>query len=414
MLFYYILHGGIRLRANGRQGHSSGRLNGGSKKWENETEKSSLQHNTQHSAQDLDHRVHSNTGNNSLSYIDKVVSPTVSYVSITEREDESSIKSTELHHQTSALERVVEKIAQCLEATNMKQSANETKAIENAQYFYLEYTRVLIPEKFLTNYSSHCWNLRYDVAVDHHETFHGHMGNLPFKGGLQTGATALANPINLLRLSYKGSFSSDIICLPKVFLAGFSKCGSTYLWCFLRSLVRFSTNFSTGSLFEIEKEPHFWVKGSATDTRFTNMPNARDIGSYLLNYLPGLKQLSSGATNKRLPNNMILMDGSQNIAFNWPRYKQDQPDSTNYCLIPATLPELLPKSKYVIVMRSPLRLLYSAFWFSCTSIGVRMPYETQLKGPSLFHKRVKEKIDIFINCMQDANTRWNRYTLFSC
>ena len=394
VLFYYILHGGIRLRSNGRQGHSSGRLNRGSKIWENETD--SLQHYTQHPAQDLNHRVHSNSGNNSLSYTDKVSLT----VSITEKHDESSIEST-VPRQTSALKRVVKNIARCLEATNMKQSANETKAIENAQYLYLEYTRV-IPETFLTNYSSHCWNMHYDVAVDNFETFHGHMGNLPFKGGLQTGAKALVVPINSLTFSYKGSFSSEIVCLPKVFMAGFGKCGSSYLWCFLQSLVRLSSNISTSTRFDFGKEAHFWVKGAATAMKFTNMPNAGDIGSYLLNYLPGLKQLSSGAMSKR----MILMDGTPNIGFNWPRYKQDQPDSTNYCLIPAALPELLPKSKFVFVMRNPLLMLYSAFWYSCTLIGpgVRMPYETQLKGPSLFHKRVKEKIDIFINCMQDANT----------
>ncbi len=188
------------------------------------------------------------------------------------------------------------------------------------------------------------------------------------------------------------------MCLPKIYSIGFPKCGSTFVWCFLKTLLRLSTNSSVDYKIEIEKEPHFWVKGAANKTQYMKTPVAKDVGEYLLNFLPGLKKVHDDVFF-----DTPFVDGSPNTIFNWPRFDQKQPSDVNYCIIPSLLPELIPGSKYIVVMRNPIKMLYSSFWFSCTGLGYSLSTEVQEKAPLIFHKRTKSKIDQFLNCMVDGD-----------
>ena len=302
------------------------------------------------------------------------------------------------HHrsgiQDPGVERVLQNVETCLEATNMVETADKSTALSNAEYFYHQY-RKLIPTDFLKNYSSHCWNMHYDVTLRNRVVYQGHIGKYNHNGGIIVGPRTLMNPLLTLQNELKGKFSSEIVCLPKVFQIGFPKCGSTYAWCFLQSLVRLSTNLGMSSQIEVDKEPHFWVRIRVTQA--IKMPKPTDLAEYLLNFLPGLSKV-----NTLKKQDVVFMDGTPNMMFDWPRFAPEQPNSSNYCLIPSVFPELLPKSKYIVIMRNPVKMLYSAFWFSCVTKGITVPYETQLKGPSYFHDRVKAKIDLFNDCMRDS------------
>ena len=46
-------------------------------------------------------------------------------------------------------------------------------------------------------------------------------------------------------------------CLPKIFLLGYPKCGSTYLYCLLRKILKLA--LSVSEYCEVVKEPHWWV-----------------------------------------------------------------------------------------------------------------------------------------------------------
>jgi len=54
------------------------------------------------------------------------------------------------------------------------------------------------------------------------------------------------------------------------------------------------------------------------------------------------------------------------------------------------------------VMRNPVDMLYSAFWFSCSAGHVKLSRAQELWGPHIFHEKVEKKIRIFQNC---TNTR---------
>ena len=290
--------------------------------------------------------------------------------------------------------RVLSRIRTCLDTTHMVQGEKQRSlAMKNAQHFYQEYRKV-IPTQFLSNYKSHCWEMHYDATSFASIKYNGHLGATKIVGGLQKGPKALRGPLQLLQSSFGGSFTTERVCLPSMFLIGFPKCGSTYVWCFIRALVRITANVGIHSPIEIAKEPHFWVKGAANTSRYISPPNAKDIGDYLLNFLYGLN------SSERY-SNVPFIDGSPNIAFNWPRFDLSHPPDVNYCLVPSVLPILLPKAKYIIVMRNPIKMLYSAFWFSCTSMSHELSWEVRMRAPLVFHRRARKKIDNFLKCMCD-------------
>ncbi len=315
-------------------------------------------------------------------------------------EDVNARYSQADENEFSGVSKVLKNTRKCLDITNMAQTVNKRSlALKNAQYLYEEY-RTIIPTHFLSNVSSHCWRMHFDVAMSSASSFHGQLGPVKLAGGLLQGPKSLGVPLQVLQSRpFNGEFSTDLVCLPSIFLIGFPKCGSTYFWCFLKTLLRSATD-TTGmkSQIEINKEPHFWVKGAANKTRYIRTPRAKHIGEYLLNFLYGLKTFRETAGSFNVP----FIDGSPNTIFNWPRFDQQHPPDINYCIVPSVLPELLPRSKFIVVMQNPIHMLYSSFWFSCTGIFEHIPTrEVQEKAPTIFHQRARSKIDRFLSCMVD-------------
>ena len=78
---------------------------------------------------------------------------------------------------------------------------------------------------------------------------------------------------------------------------------------------------------------------------------------------------------------------------------------TNTCLLPSTMSLLLPKAKYIVIMREPVSALYSSFWFSCVMYNPGLSRKNQLiqKGPDVFHERAMKKVDMFNECMTDKS-----------
>ena len=290
---------------------------------------------------------------------------------------------------------VVESVQQCMSAVHIDHILDTTLSERNALYLFNEYRKV-IPESSLEGYLSHCWKTSYSVSWA--GNISGHIGNVSFDSTLKRRHPQLPFIIKYLTKEFAlMKFESDMVCLPNVFLAGFPKCGSTYLYCVVNKLVDFVTQ-RIRTRHEVVKEPHFWA--SPNNIRNSRIPTVASLQSYILNFIPGFaRRHKDDSSSGHSP--IMLMDASPNIFFKWPKFKQDEPDLTNYCLIPSILPKLLPHSKYLVIMRNPIKMMYSAFWFSCTTIQGKLPMSVQLKGPHLFHNRAKQKIIAFNHCMRD-------------
>ena len=288
----------------------------------------------------------------------------------------------------SELQQVLQTVETCLAATNLDSDPLlKSKAKKNGAYFLKEF-RNIIPESFLDNYTSHCWKDNFEVSLNtkQPQRVKGHIGRISFDKSYND---MQKESLYDLQKRYHGHFSSSLVCLPKVYILGFPKCGSTFLWCFLERLLRMAQKWPAHS----EKEPHFWMRASFP-TAPIREPFATDISDYIANFVGGIDQIELG--NKGL----VLMDGNPNLIFTSPRFNEGDRLENN-CLLPVLLPRFMPEAKYMVVMRNPIKMLYSAFWFSCTCCHAHLSKATQLKGPNLFHDRITTKIDRFTDCMRD-------------
>ena len=175
------------------------------------------------------------------------------------------------------------------------------------------------------------------------------------------------------------------VCLPKVFVLGYPKCGSSFLNCLIRAVISI---IKVQSFCQAMKEPHWWVNNNArTSVQPTTLGY---LSLYLLNF-----QRGSEVVEKNMP--AMTIDSSPNLMFQWPRYSQNE-TMENYCLLPSLIPVILPDSKYFVVMRNPVTMLYSAFWWSCTRLEQQSIYDVMYQGPYIFHKRITTKIAMFNKC----------------
>ena len=176
-------------------------------------------------------------------------------------------------------------------------------------------------------------------------------------------------------------------CIPEVFHAGFHKCVSTYLQSILESHPVVTKIF--------RKEPRFFSQLYLSTN--DSAKNGLFFADYLVNFKSVVQKLST--PNDKHKNELLLgVDGSVDLLSNWPDFWEQQ-RVINYCILPSVIPEILPKAKFIVVMREPLSMLYSLFWFSCTRFHQPVPSrETQLKGPDIFHDRVVKKIRAIHSC----------------
>lgn len=305
------------------------------------------------------------------------------------------LTGTDIHF-SSASPHVKELAGHCMKIANLDWTlgSNLVAGAEiNADYFFKEFSKA-IPQSPLPGHRSHCWKESFSVQWNKLQ-YSGHLGNISFSRQLESNSHRRLLLPHLNKIFPKRNYQSNLICLPNLFLAGFPKCGSTFMYCFISKLISFSIYGNPSVKMNVEKEPHFWVVANANKAKY--VPTVDGLAMYLLNFLPGLWSMSQSKSSG------ILLDSTPNYMFNWPRFRKDEHDLTNYCLIPSVLPQLLPDSKYVVIMRNPIKMLYSAFWFSCTTLGVNFPKELLLKGPDLFHDRVKSKVEMFNNCMKNMS-----------
>lgn len=303
--------------------------------------------------------------------------------------------------QLSEIEGLVE---QCMETTHITDFFRSPSLLEqakaNAKYMYQEYRKV-IPATSLAGHRSHCWRDSYSAHWnDSH--YSSRIGNTTYHGEL--------NDLDIHRRQFREfsamfpsrKFESDLVCLPKVFMTGYPKCGSSFAHCFTNKLI-YRSLYKYNTLLSSKKEPHFWViestKGIPNSGKY-EIPTAEKIGKYLFYFIPGLKQISKFGSK-----DAIFVDAKVNKMFKWPLFEKSQHNLTNYCLLPTVIPKMLPGSKFIVIMRNPVTMLYSVFWYTCTYHDKPLPAMlNRLKGPDIFHDRVVHKIKVFNNCMRDTSS----------
>ena len=293
-------------------------------------------------------------------------------------------------HDVAEINTVWQRLEVCLAAANMteyfRRDGYLEKAQENARH-YLKVLRSIIPtpEGFSEAYRSPCWETEFRAIVKESGQVLSRIGGKSILLNPMEYGGFPRNVLETIRQKFRGGFVSNVACLPKVFVAGFGKCGTTFLYCLVTKGLGIRQ-------VQTAKEPHWWTNSAPNFNHWK--PATKDVVVYLLNFV-----LSS------LDDHAMTIDASVETILEWPRFYRGEPP-VNYCLIPSLIPTILPTSKYIVTLRNPVSMLYSCFWFSCTQYGIKLSNEQKLKAPDIFHERVVAKIEEFNFCLQSDSLEW--------
>ena len=291
----------------------------------------------------------------------------------------------------------VNNLEKCLDASNLmeyfQQKGFLTKAVTNVMH-YLDTIRNFIPYNFIASLPNHCWNAAVELDFSR-SLVSGHMNGVDFRANRTCFQNSIPpfQSLNLLHgesnTDYPINHSMTLSCIPEIFILGFYKCGSTSLYFLMNSHPAFAHPRAH------RKEPNWFYK----DEHFSNENGikAAFFADYVVNYESLVKSLAT--RSGRSVQYPLGLDGSAGMIMFWPTFFE-QERIVNFCLLPSVIPEILPKTKFVVIMREPASMMYSFFWFTCTRYNQSAPsLETQLKGPDVFHERVMDGTSAIKSCI---------------
>ncbi len=296
--------------------------------------------------------------------------------------------------QQQAISKTLTNIDKCMSASNLTSPALLEIARENSQLFMEQYGKVISPQ-YLDSYANYCWNAEYNLTLD--EPFmKGHIDGIDFNRRI-TKEWYGRSMIQYFKDRFLGTYNSSTVCLPNLYLLGFEKCGSTFLWCLLSKILNKDIQEKNIHV-QANKEPYFWTQYDYK----RSIPNHRSLaGEYIPMFLTASNPKIQEATRK----NITLIDGCPSTVIEWPHFTDTEPELANYCLLPSALPELFPQSKYLVIMREPVSMMYSAFWWSFHFDSLNQSAaNNHSRGPMMFHLHAKKKITKFLSCVNNHST----------
>ena len=178
--------------------------------------------------------------------------------------------------------------------------------------------------------------------------------------------------------------SAHYFCLPKTYLIGFPKCGTSLLYTYFKSHPLFAEpRFKEGQFwreyFRVGDDEHKQVQ----------------VLVYLFRYF-------STSQSIRRYSKLFTIDASASTVFSSSRpFVKPEYDM---CALPVTLFETLPRSKIIIIMRNPTDRLWSDFWYFCARVRgeSKSKFMDNLhQAPAVFHNYTVLAIQDFNQCISD-------------
>ncbi|XP_019850669.1 PREDICTED: uncharacterized protein LOC109581208 [Amphimedon queenslandica] len=160
-------------------------------------------------------------------------------------------------HKATLEEEIKGKLQKCFDSLNLSKFVNKGKALEDAISFIKLLKTVLpSPEQSNINSQSICWNISINLMLHSNDTLFGNINSHriyininsdpSFFDSRQYYAAMLKNVI----LKHNGVHKKRL-CIPRVFLAGFPKSGSTAL----DRMLTYHPKIEHG----LSKEPRWWI-----------------------------------------------------------------------------------------------------------------------------------------------------------
>lgn len=225
---------------------------------------------------------------------------------------------------------------QCSSYMGLSDEVLQSKDFNNAVQFaqnFINFYRSMIPDSFLKQYKNPCWysNLSENALSILQE----------FDSTTMNSKRYLAKATKLVFNS--SSLKNRLLCLPYFFVPGFPKSATTALDTGLRKHPQI--------IGPVSKEPHWWTRGL-----HTKVPSKDIITLSVVRYTLYFTSLTNELTS-----DTITYDASQSTLWDSPLPK----DGQDFCVLPAIISQLLPRAKFVVMMRDPVDRLISHYIWSC-------------------------------------------------
>ena len=303
------------------------------------------------------------------------------------------------HHKKS--EGIETKLKACYQSMNIHYMLNERmywlKAKADAENVISTF-QSLISQQKIVNSKSLCWNATLILNLDKDGILRGSIGAdhtyVEFNVSdvfLEDKRKYYQNMISqkIAKLTKDKDFIySNILCIPRVFLAGHPKCGSTALDDLLTTHPKINHGLS--------KEPRWWVP----PLHHPNMPHSFKVtASYFVKYLLQYQY------DLMKSNDILLLDSSPNLMTVWYNIGYDE-KYEDICLLPTVISTLIPNAQFIVILRDPIDFLYSTFWFRCSSkvlTDYNLTEKQAHQGPTVFHNLVQHRLTQFKKCSHFNN-----------
>lgn len=289
----------------------------------------------------------------------------------------------------------MEKCSQAMHITKeaLERANADLKEIARSANAFLKAIWSIVPRNFSSQYRNPCWHSDLSLSSDDRAM-------LLFNLNSENRNYLTKEQVSRLNRNIFKTKSSEgtTFCLPYFFIAGFPKCGTSSLDAALIKHPQIAAPRS--------KEPHWWTRIPLDTSNFDYLKLS--VLRYLIHFL---FKVSEGQPK-------IAYDGSQSTLWDSNFFVHHQ----DYCAMPAVLSRVLPKAKFIVIMRNPITRLYSQYMYSCTltygKATLGWPEQMQKDAATNFHTKVLVDIKYFNRCLQNRSlyecANENRFRGYRC
>ena len=211
-------------------------------------------------------------------------------------------------------------------------------------------------------------------------------------------------------------------CLPAVYLAGFAKSGTTTLYSYL----------VTHPLLErpAQKEGHFWRSLLSIPMNYTNKQlqvlwytHHFSKAAQHIQSQPRALTIDASASTMWIPNPLYGDNYFYSKDNERQRVRSLNPSSfankDDMCFVPLAVHSVLPGAKFVVIMRNPVKRLFSDFWYFCANKnrwheGKNVPQYYMDNAPQIFHNITAAAIKEYKECLQVSAQNGDKLAEFTC
>ncbi len=275
-------------------------------------------------------------------------------------------------------------LAMGVPADHLKKSRATIWAVAREISTFLDAIWSIVPRNFSEVYKNPCWYSSLDLTA---EVWGYLLVKLNSEHRNFLSKTEVFSLANKLFHGPNSNAKPTLLCMPYFFTAGFPKCGTSSLHIALQTHQGITRPHS--------KEPHWWTRiglgGFSSD--YLKLTVVR----YLMNFLDSGKVITRN-------HHSITYDASQSTLWDSNFFV----DRQDFCAMPAIVSRVLPKAKFIVLMRNPVSRLYSHFLYSCSyrygDHTGQWPQKGIRNSPAeVFHKQSVSSIENFKNCLQGQN-----------